>query len=495
MHISDVQDALAHHQAGRLKEAIQGYEQLQENGRHSPTLDYLLGTAYRQQNRQADAIFFLERAVSAEPTLWMAWLNLGIIQKEEGQLIASLISLEHAIHYKPSGATYRARGMTFSELGRHKEALADYSRANELEPRNREYLLHLANTLYNQGQRKEALLHYQEILDIDPNNVEAILHKAFITLAFGNYHEGWRLYESPPERRAQRSKGCPQGPQVKSLAELQGRTLLIWPEGGMGDQLHFSRYALLAEQAGAHVIITATPPLFRLFRQSLPPSIAVHPLCDPLPSFDYWQPVMGLMQVFRTSLETVPAPIPYLHSDHQDAKSWQLRLNSLSNLSKPFRIGIAWAGASDGNRPYSRDRDAPLSALSPLLSLPYIQYYSLQKDPLPATQLREGPWQDRVIDWTTHIKDFADTAALIENLDLVITVDTSILHLAGAMGKPVWLLDRVNHCWRWLDGRYDSPWYPTLRIFRQTTLGDWNEPVIEMLSALKDLFQPNGARI
>jgi hypothetical protein len=259
---------------------------------------------------------------------------------------------------------------------------------------------------------------------------------------------------------------------------LDGRVLLVHAEQGLGDTLQFCRYMALF-QPDDQVILEAQRPLLRLLGTA-PGVKTLVASGDPLPPFDMHCPLLTLPVAFGTNLETIPATIPYLHADPAEAARWRDRLAGVRGL----RVGLVWAGKPDLQE-VDRKRSLRFAQIEPILGLEGITYVSLQKGPAAVQQLSESRHASAVLDWTGELEDFAATAALIESLDLVIGVDTSVVHLAGALGKPVWLLNRFNTCWRWLLDRDDSPWYPTLRQFRQTQPGDWDGVFVQVRAALE----------
>jgi ADP-heptose:LPS heptosyltransferase len=272
---------------------------------------------------------------------------------------------------------------------------------------------------------------------------------------------------------------------------VKGKTILLHSEQGLGDTLQFCRYADLVKAEGAAVILQVEAPLVRLL-STLKGADRVLAKGADLPDFDLHASIMSLPRAFRTSLQTVPAAIPYLHADPEDVAAWARRLGP---RTRP-RIGLAWAGGFRPDRPdlwtIYRRRDAPLRMLAPLARAE-ADFISLQKGERAENELAElvaAGWDGpAMLNPAAELRDFADTAALVENLDLVITVDTAVAHLAGALGKPVWILDRFDSCWRWMRERTDSPWYPTVRLFRQKTFGDWGPVIQEIAEALRT-FKP-----
>jgi hypothetical protein len=256
--------------------------------------------------------------------------------------------------------------------------------------------------------------------------------------------------------------------------DLAGKSILVHCEQGLGDSLQFIRYlAPLARMAGSATVITY-PPLANLFRSI--PGVEVTTAYDGS-AFDHHVPLMCLPRLFGTTLETIPAQTPYLAADAEKVERWAERL---SHLGARIKVGLVWAGESRrdnlGAHAIDQRRSMRLAQFAPLAGVPGVQFVSLQTGG-PSQEARNPPAGLRLADMTGDLQDFSDTAALIANLDLVISVDTSVAHLAGALAKPVWILSRFDGCWRWLNGREDSPWYPTARLYHQKAAGAWDDVV------------------
>jgi len=243
----------------------------------------------------------------------------------------------------------------------------------------------------------------------------------------------------------------------------------------LGDAIQFIRYVPMVAQRGGKIIIECHAELQRLF-QTMSEQCQIVVRGSPLPAFDLHCPLLSLPLVFGTTLENIPNTVPYLYADVREAKRWRRRLEDQLPIMK---IGLVW----EGNLKPNRNRAIRLSGLAPLGQVSGVRFYSLQKGEA-AAQARTPPTGMELVDWTDELKDFADTAALIANLDLVITVDTAVAHLAGAMGKPVWTMLSFVADWRWLLQREDSPWYPTMRLFRQSVIGDWDSVIKRVVAAL-----------
>jgi len=300
-------------------------------------------------------------------------------------------------------------------------------------------------------------------------------------LAQGDLATGWEEYEwrwkTPHFVAACRNFSQPQW-RGESAA---GRTLLIHAEQGYGDTLQFCRYAPMAAARGLRVILEVPQPLVRLLR-SLPGVDQVVARGEDLPAFDLHCPMLSMPLAFGTTLATIPSAPFYLQADAGQVAAWRTRLDAMEDQNP--RIGLVWAGNPRRHAPelaaIDRRRSLPLEQLAPLLDLSGLHFFSLHKDgPAP-----EGV---KATDFMHEMKDFADTTALIANLDLVISVDSAVAHLAAALGKQVWLLDRFDPCWRWLRGRRDSPWYPTVLLYRQTHPGDWAPVLAEVAANLRGL--------
>jgi TPR repeat/Glycosyltransferase family 9 (heptosyltransferase) len=366
--------------------------------------------------------------------------------------------------------------------GHHDSAIASIRQAIAINPKAALYHSMLASTLRENGQLDEAIASYCEAIALQPDLGAAHYNLATALLLRGEMATGWTEYEwrlkIPALNRTQSIYEKP-----RWVGDVGGgRTLLIHAEQGLGDTLQFCRYAPLTVRRGFRVIMAVPPTLTRLM-SSLP---AVHRIvaCDePPPAFDLHCPMLSLPLALGTTLDTIPNGIPYLHADPARIAAWAQRLDGVANRGP--RIGIAWAGSA--TLAADRHRSLTPGRLAPLVGLPDVHFVSLQKGSPPHADLP-------LTDFMEEMADFAETAALIANLDLVISVDTAVVHLAGALGKPVWLLDRFDPCWRWLLGRRDSPWYPTLRLYRQRQPGDWEAVLAEVARDLREFAATMSAR-
>jgi hypothetical protein len=315
------------------------------------------------------------------------------------------------------------------------------------------------------------------------------MSRGLLLLLKGRYEQGWREYAWRWQCPAQHSQALPNFPQpLWREQDAGGKTIFLYPEQGLGDAILAARYAPLVRQVkgAAKVVLLSDPALARLFRQSMPDVQVIVP-GEALPAFDLHAPLLDLPMVFGTTLQTVPDE-PYLRADPRQATDWRQRVEQVAQGR--LKIGLAWAGNS-ANRA-DRQRSVTLEMLAPLahaIGANCVAWFSLQKGPA-AEQSAHPPAGMELHDFTADLNDFGDTAALMDALDLVIAVDTSVVHLAGAMGKPTWVLLPAAWWWLWLEGRDDSPWYPSVRLFRQSRRGEWSEAIRRVAEALGTFGPP-----
>jgi tetratricopeptide (TPR) repeat protein len=475
--------AEAHHQRGRalmelgqLEAALAAHEKAL--GLHPNSPDYLIGIAMAlcELGRAAQGLPFAEKALQLKPGFDLAMLSRAEILLALGHRHESLAVAEEVLRAAPQ--TRRSRrwlGKLLMALGQPESALLvatlDCASGNDdpVAHINHGTILTALNRL------QEALLAYDRALHLKPDHAEARYNRAFTLLALGRFEDGWRDYEYRHLRpKAQSRRGFSQ-PIWKGRESLQGQRLLIHAEQGFGDTIQFARYGLLAAGAGADVILAVQKPLLRLFA-GFHPAMRVIDEDEARTDFDLHCPMLSLPLAFGTRLETIPAwPDGYLKAPAEEVARFAARLPKGRR-----RIGVVWSGSTihtnDANRSMALERLLPLFQSGDV-------WVSLQKEVRAADQpaLRASA----LCDLTAELNDFADTAALISALDLVIAVDTSVAHLAAALGKPVWLMLPFAPDFRWLFDREDSPWYPGMRLFRQQELGDWNGVVARISAALQ----------
>ncbi|MFL6727777.1 MAG: tetratricopeptide repeat protein, partial [Sphingomicrobium sp.] len=369
-------------------------------------------------------------------------------------------------------------GCAFHNDQRRAEATESFRTAIRLKADFADAYSNLGVVLRELGDRDAAFVACRRALELSPDDPDCRTNLWHLLLLTGQLEEGWREYEwrLKQKKAAIRLRDFTQ-PLWRGEA-LGERVLLLHAEQGLGDTIQFCRYVPIAAER-ARVVLVAPPALVRLL-SGLEGVQRVIASGDKLPHYDVQRPLMSLPRVFGTTLDTIPAKIPYLRAEPARAAAWRQRLIGLDGL----RIGLVWAGLIRPHEPTANLRSTTLERLAPLAAIPGTTFISLQKGDA-AAEIRSLPPGLVVHDWTAELDDFSETAALIDNLDLIVSVDTSVAHLAGALGKPVWLLARSDACWRWLLDRQDSPWYPTLRLFRQPSFGDWDGVVRQVHSALE----------
>jgi tetratricopeptide (TPR) repeat protein len=372
------------------------------------------------------------------------------------------------------------KGNSLLYLLKPEAALESYNCALQMSPHNAAFLFNRGNVLQKLARMEEAIESYDLALKWAPGLAEAKMERSQCRLAQGDFKQGFQEYESRWETvQLKDARLRSPNPLWLGKENLAGKTILLWAEQGYGDSIQFLRYVPLVAQIAGKTILRV-PPLLQALAESLDRRVSIINSEDDLPPHDFNCPLMSLPLAFGTTLESIPTNTPYLSAGTDQVKKWQDRLGP----RKRPRIGLAWAGRR--REPVNHTRDMGLEVFLPLVSFD-IDIISLQK---------EIPDQDRpvlasmrqLIRVGEELSDFADTAALLKNLDLVITVDTVVAHLAGALGKPVWIMLRNYGEWRWLLRRSDSLWYPTARIFRQKTPGDWAGVVSDMVQQLDALL-------
>ena len=460
-----------HAQFDRNALALESYDRVIAINPDSAEAHNNRGTVLARLHRHAEAVESYERAIALKPDYAKAYNNRGVsLASELNRFVEAVESYERAIALKPEYAeAHNNRGLALSELNRPAEAVQGYERAIMLKPDYAEALYNLGNAFRDLGRNEEAIDRYQRALALKPDYASAHWNLADTRLLLGDFARGWQEYEWR-WKLADRDDGRRDFEQPLWLGAqpLDGRSILLHSELGLGDTLQFCRYAKQVSALGARVILEVQPPLLPLLAQLEGVALAV-PRGGPLPAFDCHCPLMSLPLAFKTDLSSIPADIPYIRTDPARVAAWQ---EKLGRTDKP-RVGVVWSGS----RSQRNDRRSmTLANMLPLMR-GHADWVSLQKD-VDAADADLLASSSELRHFGSELTDFADTAALVELMDLVVTVDTSVAHVAGAMGKPVWILLPLNaHDWRWMLDREDSIWYPTARLFRQTADGDWKSLV------------------
>jgi tetratricopeptide (TPR) repeat protein len=380
-----------------------------------------------------------------------------------------------------SASAHNLMGMALADLGRFHDAIDLFRQAVTLDPEPAAGWSNLALVLKVEGRFDEALAAYDEAIQRNPDDAQIRVNRAVALLQSGRWTEAWTDYEwrlrlsanstLPPHRLL---------PALAGLGDLHGRTILAVHEEGFGDTLHFARYLPLLAERGARVRAMVPQPLERLIGR-VAGIESVLSTAASLPAYDYYCPFFSLPRAFGTTVADIPGA-PYLTADPALTAKWQPVLPEGG-----LRVGLVWAGQArpwlPGFATLDRRRSVGLAVFAPLAQVTGVRFVSLQMG-AAAAETQQPPAGLVLTDPMPDVTDFADTAAIVAGLDLVISVDTAVVHLAGGMGKPVFMLDRYDNCWRWLSGRNDSPWYPNLTIFRQTDPNSWDEPMARLVAAL-----------
>jgi len=468
---------------GKADEAEQFYIQALRINPNLPEAHNNLGSLFRESKRLELAQFAYTNALILRPEYDSALSNIGHVYQEMGRPEEAEVGFRRALAIRADNAdAYNGLGTCLHNTRHLQEAADAYQLAIELDPESPQTYNNFGNLLRELNRFDEADAMFQRAMQMQEDGHETAVNYSFLLLHRGDFERGWRYYEERlkhKDRERQRTSGAMfwQGD-----ADLRGKAILLYAEQGMGDTLQFARYASMVAERGAIVYLDVQAPLKSLIA-SCPGVAGVFTRNEAAPPFQYYAPLLSLPHIFKTRLDTIPAQVPYLSASPAKAMYWRNRLGPKTAL----RVGLTWAGDPRKHmlaaNALDRQRSLHFDQMLPLLDVPGIQFYSLQLGEHTAHQLNGNP---RVIDFTADIRDFEDTAAIVENLDLVITVDTSVCHLVGAVGKPVWMLNRHNTCWRWLNDRTDSPWYPTMRIFRQAEMADWGGVIEQVQGALRE---------
>lgn len=470
--------AQAHIEAGRLDEAIQLYDTMVKERPDDAGTHHVLGLTYAARGDASRACLQIEKAIALEPEHAPYYRSLGDVLYDAGRFESCLDAYEKAISLSPADDDTRLNfGNALQRLGLWREALGNYQQILSNQPNHFKALNNIGKTYYDQGDIDKSLEFYDRSVACAPEYAEARFNRSTALLLKGDYEKGWKAYEwrfkraeshrvYPHKLSAPRWDGGP----------FHGERLLVHCEQGFGDVLQFCRYLPMVKALGGQVLFECQNALIPLVSRMAHVDEVI-PFDDHTPPqspYSRYIPLLSLPGVFNTRLNTIPQQIPYLEADSNKLHQWQQQI-----ADGRFRVGLVWAGST-----VDPQRACALKDLLPLWDIPGVVFYSLQKGKAEQ-DLTALPPERAITALGRRLKDFDDTASVLAGLDMIISVDTAVAHLAGAMGKPVWVLLTYVPDWRWMLNRSDSPWYPTARLFRQHQKDDWTRAVHALAIALK----------
>lgn len=472
---------------GRSEEAIASFDEaLALEPRDELTLRKR-GQLLLKLQRPSEALASFDKAVALAPQDSEAHFLRGVCLALMEDYAQALLSFDRSLALAPnSPEVLNNRGVALGQLGRHEEALESFAKATAVAPGYIEAHTNAANTLTTLQRQAEAVQSFDRALAIKPQDSSLQWGKARALLSLGDFRNGWPLYESRLQlehlRPLQRHTDLQ---RWQGWESIEGRTLLVYAEQGLGDTLQFFRYVPLLEARGAKVIFETQPALQTLL-QTAPTRARILPFGAPLPPFDLATPLLSLPGLLGTELDTIPGGVPYLTAEPARTAAWKERLAALPGR----KLGLTWQGHIETEKHGGYiGRSFGLAAAAPLAAIPGVTLISLQKGEASG-QRSQVAFGSKVLEltdpWEMGAAELLDTAALLSALDLVVTTDTFTAHLAGALGIPVWVILSSSPDWRWLTEREDSPWYPTMRLFRQRSAGDWSEVFDRVARSLAD---------
>jgi tetratricopeptide (TPR) repeat protein len=489
---------------GRIDEALVNFDQAIQIADSDEVAYYNRGNVLRILGRLDEALLSYNKALSLKPNFTQAYINRGNLLQEMQRFYEAILSYDHAIRINPNSSNaYTNRGNALKELNLLEESIASHKKAIVFKPDSAEAYYNLATVLQKNNRLDEALIYYDKAISIKSNYAEAYnnsgivlqennsldeallyydnalrsksdfpeanFNLAILKLLTGNFKDGWRGYEWRWEKENLSNHNTTIRDFLKPLwlgiESIKDKTIFLHAEQGLGDTIQFCRYAPLVNQLGAKVILEVQRPLIKLLNNIVGVSQIIA-FGDDLPDFDYHCPLLSLPLAFNTEIHSIPPVTKFYSGDIEKVTKWQAQLG---RQIKP-RVGIVWSGSPD----HKNDHNRSIELFKILPHIPkHIEFICLQKEirDLDKELLAE---HSEIKYFGNAIEDFTDTATLCEMMDLVITVDTSVAHLSGLLGKQTWLLIPFNPDWRWLLNREDSPWYPSIKLYRQQKTGEWD---------------------
>lgn len=468
---------------GRLEDAVNVYRRAIQLKPQFATPYQNLGAVLRDMGRHEEAVQVLRQGLAVDPTrvemmsrLGLVYLSLGLTDRSKYD--EAITVLRQALTLQPNHPYVLTNlGVALARLGRPEESIAYHRQALEIYPSFAGALINLGVALRNLGRFDEAKECYLRALALEPNDPNLHQNLAFELLVQGDWEQGFREYERRLEDKSLYRRDWPK-PRWDG-SDLSGRTILLAAEQGIGDTINFIRYAPLLAERGAKVLVEAQDTVVSLIGR-VPGVSSVSAQGQTLPEHDFYAPVPSLPFAFQTRPDTIPANVPYLSAQPERAAAWKDRL---AQYGAAFKVGLVWGGSLRNRNDIHRSM--LLADFAPLADVKGARFFSLQTGP-QASQIFSAPPGTEIVDLGPSLTSFEETAAALANLDLLISVDTAIVHLAGAMGRPVWNLIAFAPDWRWMLNRPDTTWYPTMKLFRQPAYKDWAGAVRQVKEQLED---------
>lgn len=451
-------------QTGHFEDAVQLIRRAIEAGEGGALVYAHLAEALRSSGRIDEAIDAASRALAIDSACAAAHAQLGLARLDQDRAADAVECFKHAVSLRPDSAIDQNNlGVALERVDNLDDAIHAYGRAVELNSHFVGALNNLGTALHHVGRRDDAKLHWERALELNPRDRDARFNLGALLMASGDYARGWALYRERRQTQWQRYIRQYEGKREWDGSPLEGRRTVLYPEQGFGDVIQFARFIPRVHRRGGEVVLIYQRELVAVMHtvEGVAEVIADG---EPLPHFDVYFALFALPMLLNITLADLPGPMPYLSADAEKSAAFA---KGFAARPRPW-IGVVWAG----EKVPDPNRSCPLGALNPVLDLRGPTFFSLQKGAAPSDA--------RLVDLAPRLESFAETAAVVSKLDLIITIDSAPAHLAGALAAPTCTLLPAEADWRWVYDRADSPWYPTMRLFRQRVAGDWSPPVVEL---------------
>jgi len=481
---------LIYHANNDLSKSLESYNKSIKINNNNEIIYFNRGNIYLKQNRYMEAIQDYDNALRLNNQYDNAYANKGDALKFLRNYNDAIKNYNEAIKLNPMVKEYYNNlGVVYDELRDFAKAIIEYKMAIKIDSKYKEAYFNLANAYKELNQIDDSIMNYDEAIRLDETYYDAQWNKSLILLLIGNYKEGFKLFEKRWDviKNKLQYKNYNNKPIWLGGESLQGKRILIHSEQGLGDTIQFSRYAELLKKKGAYVVLEVPSSLKQLLTNIEGVNEVIEESQD-YKNIDFHCPMMSLPFAFNTNINNIPNTSKYIYSDKKLVEKWKKILGPKTK----FRIGLVWNGGFRKNQPelwsVNERRNIELSKFLKFNQID-AEFISLQKGEQAETELKKLQkinWKGPIIkNYSNLIKTFSDTAAIVENIDLVISVDTSTAHLSAAMGKETWILNRKDTCWRWLLERNDSPWYDSVKIYRQLKEKSWEEPIEKVVNDLR----------